>query len=239
MSAAMVEFVGVSKAYTKGRLSVPVFENLSIKIPEGDFVAVMGPSGSGKTTILNLLAGFDRPNSGKVLVDGTDVGSLDENQLGRWRLNTVGFVFQQFNLIQALKAHENVEVPLRNLGVARAQRKENVQRVLSIVGLTERADHYPNELSGGEEQRVAIARALVSDPKLLVADEPTGNLDATAAARVMEILTLLNEKLKKTIIVVTHDAGVAAKARRILRLRKGVLEQDEPAGAPAAAAAPA
>ena len=234
MAEDIVKFVGVAKAYTKGRLAVPVFDDLTMSIPSGDFVALMGPSGSGKSTILNLLAGFDRATAGRVYVDGADVGSMSESSLGRWRLATVGFVFQQFNLIHALTASENVEVPLRNLGIPRDQRKKNVARVLSLVGLSERAHHYPNEMSGGEEQRTAIARAIVSDPKLLVADEPTGNLDAVAAARVMEILRRLNTELGKTIIVVTHDPTVAAQASRVLSVNKGLLEQQgaEPAAQP-------
>jgi putative ABC transport system ATP-binding protein len=206
---------------------VDVFRDLRFEVLSGEFVATVGPSGSGKSTLLNILVGFDRPDTGRVTVDGVDVTTLSESELAAWRLRTVGFVFQAFNLISVLTALENVEVPLRKLGIGRAKVKEQSERALRLVGLSGRADHYPRELSGGEEQRVAIARAIASDPKLIVADEPTGNLDAKAALGVLDILRTLNQELGKTIVLVTHDPVAAAYASRSIDLRKG-LDEPEP-----------
>jgi putative ABC transport system ATP-binding protein len=214
------------KYYRKGRQEVEVFRDLSFSVGRGEFVAIMGPSGSGKTTILNLIAGFDSPSEGQLTVCGCPVAQMSEAELARWRLRTVGFVFQSFNLISVLTAAENVEFPLRQVGLAAARRREQVDRALELVGLAKRRTHFPNELSGGEEQRVAIARAIVTDPELIVADEPTGNLDGEAAKRILSILSTLNEEQGKTVILVTHDESAARYARRKLSLRKGVLESD-------------
>lgn len=224
---SLVQLRNVSKDYYRDNLCVPVLSNTDLDIPEGEFVAVMGPSGSGKSTLLNLCAGIDRPTTGTVIVAGEDIGRLSEARLTRWRSEHLGFIFQLYNLMPVLTAYENVEMPLLMTRLSRRERREHVETALRIVGLADRMDHYPRQLSGGQEQRVAIARALVSDPVLLLADEPTGNLDATSAVEVLDLLEMLNREFGKTIIMVTHDPRSAARAHRILHLDKGKFVEAE------------
>jgi putative ABC transport system ATP-binding protein len=214
----------VSKSYRRDSNAVPVLENISLDVPEGEFLGLMGPSGSGKTTLLNLIAGIDRPDSGSVTVAGTDVVQLSESQLAKWRSTHIGFVFQFYNLIPVLTAYENVELPLLLAPLSKAQRKEHVQTALALVGLADRVSHYPRQLSGGQEQRVAIARALAADPTILVADEPTGDLDRKSADEVLTLLDRLNKEFKKTIVMVTHDPHAAERAHTVRHLDKGVLQ---------------
>ena len=226
MSEAMVQVRNVSKVYERGKQKVPVLEGLTLDIPRGDFVALMGPSGSGKTTLLNLIGGLDQPTSGEILVGGNRIDRLSAGQLARWRASNVGFVFQFYNLMPVLTAEGNVELPLLLTRLGKAQRRKNVGVALDVVGLADRAKHKPRELSGGQEQRVAIARAIVSDPQLLVCDEPTGDLDRKTADEILRLLQALNEKHGKTIVMVTHDPKAAEYAKRILHLEKGqLLEQ--------------
>ena len=226
MSEAMVQVRNVSKVYERGKQKVPVLEGLTLDIPRGDFVALMGPSGSGKTTLLNLIGGLDQPTSGEILVGGNRIDRLSAGQLARWRASNVGFVFQFYNLMPVLTAEGNVELPLLLTKLGKAQRRKNVGVALDVVGLADRAKHKPRELSGGQEQRVAIARAIVSDPQLLVCDEPTGDLDRKTADEILRLLQALNEKHGKTIVMVTHDPKAAEYAKRILHLEKGqLLEQ--------------
>jgi putative ABC transport system ATP-binding protein len=219
----LVEIRGVSKAYVRGGQAVPVLENITLDIERGDFTALMGPSGSGKTTLLNLIAGIDKPDAGSLRVDGVDITTLGEADLADWRAGHVGFIFQFYNLMPVLTARENVELPLILTGLSRAERRERVELMLSVVGLADRMSHYPNELSGGQQQRVAIARAIVGDPMLIVADEPTGDLDRVSAADILDMLRRLNDELGKTIIMVTHDANAARYAKRLVHLEKGEL----------------
>ncbi len=212
---------GISKKFVKGNDTITVFENLDMSIARGDFLAIMGPSGSGKTTLLNMLGGVDQPTSGEVVFDGKRVDTLSENQLAAWRANNVGFIFQFYNLMPMLNAERNVELPLLLTRLGRGQRKKNVAAALELVSLSDRAKHMPKELSGGQQQRVAIARALVSDPKLLLCDEPTGDLDRQTADEILEMLTLLNRDYGKTIIMVTHDPEAAKYAKRTVHLDKG------------------
>lgn len=224
---ALVEVEGVSKVYRKGAQEVPVLRDLNLSVEAGEFVALMGPSGSGKTTLLNLIAGIDRPTSGVVRVGGQDLGQLSRNRLAAWRARHVGYIFQLYNLIPVLTAFENVELPLLLLPLSRAERRKRVEVVLGAVGLLDRYDHYPRQLSGGQEQRVAIARAIVGDPTILVADEPTGDLDAEMADATLALLTRLNEEMGKTLVMVTHDPHAAAAAKRLVRLEKGALVDDK------------
>jgi putative ABC transport system ATP-binding protein len=224
VAGPIVQIRGVSKSYRRDSLAVPVLDNISLDVPEGEFLGLMGPSGSGKTTLLNLIAGIDRPDSGTVAVAGTDVAQLSESQLAKWRSTHIGFVFQFYNLIPVLTAYENVELPLLLTPLSKAQRKEHVQTALGLVGLTDRLDHYPRQLSGGQEQRVAIARALAADPTILVADEPTGDLDRKSADEVLTLLDRLNKEYKKTIVMVTHDPHAAERAHTVRHLDKGVLQ---------------
>ena len=224
MAGPIVQIRGVSKSYRRDSNAVRVLENISLDVPEGEFLGLMGPSGSGKTTLLNLIAGIDRPDSGSVSVAGTDVAQLSESQLAKWRATHIGFVFQFYNLIPVLTAYENVELPLLLAPLSKAQRREHVQAALGLVGLADRISHYPRQLSGGQEQRVAIARALAADPTILVADEPTGDLDRKSADEVLTLLERLNKEYKKTIVMVTHDPHAAERARRVLHLEKGVLQ---------------
>jgi putative ABC transport system ATP-binding protein len=224
VAGPIVQIRGVSKSYRRDSNAVPVLENISLDVPEGEFVGLMGPSGSGKTTLLNLIAGIDRPDSGSVSVAGTDVTQLSESQLAKWRSTHIGFVFQFYNLIPVLTAYENVELPLLLTPLSKAQRKEHVQTALGLVGLADRLDHYPRQLSGGQEQRVAIARALAADPTILVADEPTGDLDRKSADEVLTLLDRLNKEFKKTIVMVTHDPHAAERAHTVRHLDKGVLQ---------------
>jgi putative ABC transport system ATP-binding protein len=202
---------------------VPVLLDIDLEIAAGDYVSLMGPSGSGKSTLLNLIAGIDKPSSGTLLIDGVDIAALAENDLAGWRAAHVGFVFQFYNLMPVLNAFENVELPLLLTSLSRAGRREHVETAMAMVGLSDRMDHYPNELSGGQQQRVAIARALITDPTLIVADEPTGDLDRQSADDVLNLLDRLNGELGKTIVMVTHDPKCAARARRLVHLEKGVL----------------
>ena len=224
MADAIVQIRGVSKSYRRDSLAVPVLDNITLDVPAGEFLGLMGPSGSGKTTLLNLIAGIDRPDSGSVSVAGTDVAQLSESQLAKWRSTHIGFVFQFYNLIPVLTDYENVELPLLLTPLSKAQRKEHVQTALGLVGLSERMDHYPRQLSGGQEQRVAIARALAADPTILVADEPTGDLDRKSADEVLTLLDRLNQEYKKTVVMVTHDPHAAERAHTVRHLDKGVLQ---------------
>jgi putative ABC transport system ATP-binding protein len=226
MSESMVEVRNVTKVDERGKQKVAVLHGLNLEIPKGDFVALMGPSGSGKTTLLNLIGGLDQPTSGEVRVGGSRIDQLGSSELAHWRAHNIGFVFQFYNLMPVLTAEANVELPLLLTKLTAAQRRKNVAVVLEVVGLADRAKHKPKELSGGQEQRVAIARALVSDPQLLVCDEPTGDLDRKTAEEILGLLQVLNREHGKTIIMVTHDPKAAEFARRILHLEKGqLLEQ--------------
>ncbi|HTU17439.1 MAG TPA: ABC transporter ATP-binding protein [Gemmataceae bacterium] len=216
----------VAKEYTRGSERIAVLSGVDLEIAAADFVALIGPSGSGKTTLLNLIAGLDRPTRGRVFFDGLEISKLDETRLARWRTNAVGFVFQFFHLIPVLTAYENVELPLLLLNLSVRRRREQVLRVLDLVGLSHRLRHRPGQLSGGEQQRVGIARALVTDPKLIVADEPTGDLDSVKSVEILDLLQSLQQGLNKTILLVTHDPVAAARARRVLRIDKGVLVED-------------
>ncbi|HKZ22123.1 MAG TPA: ABC transporter ATP-binding protein [candidate division Zixibacteria bacterium] len=220
---AIVEIESLSKSYFRDSLEIPVLRNLTFSIPEGEFVALMGPSGSGKTTLLNLIAGIDRPTKGKVKVAGTDLAQLSEGELAKWRARHIGFIFQFYNLIPVLTAYENVELPLLLTSLSKVERKKHVETALGIVGLSDRMHHYPRQLSGGQEQRVAIARAITTDPTLILADEPTGDLDKQSAEEILELLSRLNSEFKKTIVIVTHDPRVAEKARIKKHLDKGEL----------------
>jgi putative ABC transport system ATP-binding protein len=222
----MVDVQQVRKVYHRDSQEIVVLDGIDVQVPEGEFVALMGPSGSGKTTLLNLIAGIDRPTSGKVVVAGTDVAQLSESDLAEWRSHNVGFIFQFYNLIPVLSATENVELPLLLTSLSKKERRERALTALKVVGLAERAGHYPRQLSGGQEQRVAIARAIVTDPKVLVADEPTGDLDAKSAHEILDLLQTLNRDFKKTIVMVTHDPRAAERAHTQRHLEKGVLKED-------------
>jgi len=213
----------VCKEFYRAQLTIPVLSGINLQLSAGDYLALMGPSGSGKTTLLNLIAGLDRPTSGDVIVCGQNLGQSSEGELSKWRSRHVGFIFQMYNLIPVLTAYENVELPLTLMSLSRRQRDDHVKAALEVVGLQDRMDHYPRQLSGGQEQRVAIARAIVTDPTLLVADEPTGDLDARSAAEILELMHRLNTEFRKTIVMVTHDPNAADRARRILHLEKGLL----------------
>ncbi len=217
----------VEKVYRRDAIEIPVLNDITLKVPPGEYLALMGPSGSGKTTLLNLIAGIDQPTRGRILVDGVDISTISQTELARWRSQTIGFIFQLYNLIPVLTAFENVELPLLLTKLGRGERKKHVETALSIVNLSDRMDHYPRQLSGGQEQRVAIARAIVSDPSILVADEPTGDLDAKSAEEILVLLKRLNEEFGKTIVMVTHDPKAAGRAHRMVHLDKGVLESDE------------
>ncbi len=226
MSEPMVQVHDVSKVYERGRQKIEVLHGLTLEIPRGDFVALMGPSGSGKTTLLNLIGGLDQPSAGEITVAGRRIDQLSSGQLAQWRAHNVGFVFQFYNLMPVLSAEKNVELPLLLTRLSAAERRRNVAVALEIVGLADRAKHKPKELSGGQEQRVAIARALVSDPQLLVCDEPTGDLDRKTADEILGLVQVLNREHGKTIVMVTHDPKAAEFARRTLHLEKGqLLEQ--------------
>ncbi|MFP3478541.1 MULTISPECIES: ABC transporter ATP-binding protein [Burkholderia] len=222
-SPPLVEISHVAKSYRRGNQVVPVLTDITLAIGEGDFVALMGPSGSGKSTLLNLVAGIDRPDSGELRVGGLDISRLEEAQLAEWRAANVGFIFQFYNLMPVLTAFENVELPLMLTHLSRRERRERVELVLDMVNLGDRTSHYPSELSGGQQQRVAIARALITDPVLIVADEPTGDLDRASASDVLTMLQRMNAELGKTIIMVTHDAHAAGAAQSLVHLEKGEL----------------
>ena len=219
----IVEIRDLRKSYRRGDHIVPVLENITFDIERGEFVALMGPSGSGKSTLLNVIAGIDKVDGGSIRVDGTEITELSETELARWRATHVGFIFQFYNLIPVLTAHENVELPLHLTRITGRERREHVETALRLVGLADRMDHYPGQLSGGEQQRVAIARAVVADPTILVADEPTGDLDRVSAEEILSLMGRLNRESRMTIIMVTHDPRAAEKAQVIRRLEKGFL----------------
>ncbi|MFL5340561.1 MAG: ABC transporter ATP-binding protein [Gemmataceae bacterium] len=224
----LVQVSNVTKEYRRGDQTITPLHDVSLDVDAGDFVSLMGASGSGKSTLLNLIAGIDRPTSGRVVVGGTDIGTLSRTKLARWRAAHVGYVFQLCNLIPVLTAFENVELPLLLLPLSRPERRKRVGVALEAVGLTDRADHYPRQLSGGQEQRVGIARAIVADPAVVVADEPTGDLDGETTEQILDLLKRLNVELGTTLLMVTHAPAAAAVARRRLRLEKGVLLEPEP-----------
>ncbi len=237
-SETVVVVTDVHKKYRRDAISIDVLQGISLEMQTGDYLALMGPSGSGKTTLLNLIAGLDRPTSGSVIVVGQDLAQTSDADLAKWRSRHIGFIFQLYNLIPVLTAYENVELPLTLTPLSRRERSEHVKAALEVVGLSDRMDHYPRQLSGGQEQRVSIARAIATDPTLLVADEPTGDLDAVSAGEILDLLQRLNEEFEKTIVMVTHDPNAAARAKQTLHLEKGVLV-DDPVAARAAAAAAA
>jgi putative ABC transport system ATP-binding protein len=213
----------LSKYYTRGDQIIPVLVDINLEVFTGDFIALMGPSGSGKSTLLNLVAGIDKPSSGELRIAGVDIAQLADADLAAWRAANIGFIFQFYNLMPVLTAFQNIELPLQLTTLSRSERRERVETALALVGLTDRQDHYPNELSGGQQQRVAIARALITDPTLIVADEPTGDLDRTTGGEILGLLDRLNIELDKTIVMVTHDPKAAEKAHRLIHLEKGVL----------------
>jgi putative ABC transport system ATP-binding protein len=221
----LVEIRDVHKVYRRDQFDVPVLNGITLAVPRGDFLALMGPSGSGKTTLLNLIAGIDRPTRGSIVVDGREISRFTESGLAGWRARHIGFIFQMYNLIPVLNAFENVELPLLLTKLTKKQRREHVESALGIVDLADRMTHYPRQLSGGQEQRVAIARAIVTDPTILVADEPTGDLDAKNADETLELLHRLNEEFQKTIVMVTHDPKAASRAKHALHLEKGQLAE--------------
>jgi putative ABC transport system ATP-binding protein len=213
----------LTKTYTRGGQPIPVLMDINLEVERAEFVSLMGPSGSGKSTLLNLIAGIDQPSSGTIKINGVDIATLDESELADWRAANVGFIFQFYNLMPVLTAYENVELPLLLTNLSRRERKHHVEACLAMVKLADRMDHYPNELSGGQQQRVAIARALVTDPTLIVADEPTGDLDRATGEEVLKLMDELHRDLGKTIVMVTHDPKAAARASRMIHLEKGVL----------------
>ena len=219
----IVRIRGLSKHYLRGDQLIPVLVNIDLDVHAGDYMALMGPSGSGKTTLLNLIAGIDKPSAGSIHVGGVDIAGLSDSELAAWRAAHVGFIFQFYNLMPVLTAFQNVELPLLLTSFSRRERRTRVELALSLVGLSDRADHRPNELSGGQQQRVAIARALITDPTLIVADEPTGDLDRTTGEEILGLLGRLNGELGKTIVMVTHDPKAAEKAGRVVHLEKGLL----------------
>ncbi|TAK60790.1 MAG: ABC transporter ATP-binding protein [Bacteroidetes bacterium] len=222
---SLISVENISKSYWRDKLEIPVLRNISLQIAAGDFLALMGPSGSGKTTLLNLIAGIDKPTNGSINVEGTDISKLGESDLAKWRARHVGFIFQFYNLLPVLTAYENVELPLLLSKLSKKERKDHVELALGVVGLADRMKHYPKQLSGGQEQRVAIARAIVTDPTVLVADEPTGDLDKKSAEDIMTLLERLNTEFKKTIVMVTHDPRAAEKAHKVMHLDKGELSK--------------
>ena len=223
----LFDLKGVSKQFVKGKETITIFDGLDMSIARGDFLAIMGPSGSGKTTLLNMLGGVDQPTSGEIHFDGKRVDTLSETQLAAWRANNIGFIFQFYNLMPMLNAQRNVELPLLLTRLGKGQRRKSVAAALELVSLSDRAKHMPKEMSGGQQQRVAIARALVSDPKLLLCDEPTGDLDRQTADEILEMLQLLNREYGKTIVMVTHDAEAAKYAKRTLHLDKGAFVEKD------------
>ena len=219
----LVAIRNLTKYYVRGDQVIPVLIGINLDVYEGDYIALMGPSGSGKSTLLNLVAGIDKPSSGQIHVAGVDIAELSDGELASWRSANVGFIFQFYNLMPVLTAFDNVELPLLLTQLTRRERRERVETALTLVGLADRVDHYPNELSGGQQQRVAIARALITDPTIVVADEPTGDLDRSTAEEILGLLDRLNREIGKTIIMVTHDPKAAEKAHRLVHLEKGVL----------------
>jgi len=226
----LIQIEHVVKVYRRDALEIPVLNDVNLKVPAGEYLALMGPSGSGKTTLLNLIAGIDQPTRGRIVIGGRDISQISQTELARWRSRTIGFIFQLYNLLPVLTAYENVELPLLLTKLSKKERRKHVETALSIVSLADRTDHYPRQLSGGQEQRVAIARAIVSDPAILVADEPTGDLDAKSADEILELLNRLNREFHKTIVLVTHDPKAAGRAHRMVHLDKGVLHAEELTG---------
>jgi putative ABC transport system ATP-binding protein len=229
MSEALVQVKDVHKVYPRGSERIDVLKGLDLEVPQGQFLALMGPSGSGKTTLLNVIGGLDKPSSGQVLVGGRDLTRASARELAHWRAQHVGFVFQFYNLLPVLTAARNIELPLLLTSLSRADRKKHVDAALELVGLADRADHYPTQLSGGQEQRVGIARAIVNDPSLLLCDEPTGDLDRQTAGEILDLLAALNRRYGKTVIMVTHDPLAAARAGRVLHMDKGMLVEAQAA----------
>lgn len=221
--SAIITISHLTKTYKRDKQEITVLKDVSLDIAQGDFVALMGPSGSGKTTLLNIIAGIDRPTNGEVIIDGTNIGVLSETELAKWRSRHIGFIFQFYNLIPVLTAFENVELPLMLTPLSKSERRRQVELALSVVGLADRMDHYPKQLSGGQEQRVAIARAIASDPDIFVADEPTGDLDRVSAEEILTLLERLNKEFGKTIVMVTHDPQAAHRANIVHHLEKGDL----------------
>jgi putative ABC transport system ATP-binding protein len=221
--ATLINVQNVSKSYWRNNIEIPVLNNITINVEQGEFLALMGPSGSGKTTLLNLIAGIDKPSNGNIIIDGTNIAALGESALAKWRANNVGFIFQFYNLIPVLTAFENVELPLLLTKLSKSERKKQVETALTLVGLGDRMHHSPKQLSGGQEQRVAIARAIVTDPVLIVADEPTGDLDRQSAEEILTLMERLNKEFQKTIIMVTHDPHAAERAKLLKHLEKGDL----------------
>ncbi len=224
---ALVKVNGVHKYFTRGSERIDVLKGVNLEIPKGDFLALMGPSGSGKTSLLNLMGGLDQPSAGTIEVGGTNIAALSGGMLSKWRANNIGFVFQLYNLLPVLTAERNVDLPLLLTKLSKAERQKRVELALKVVGLADRAKHYPRQLSGGQEQRVGIARAIVTDPTLLLADEPTGDLDRKAGDEILDLLQALNRDHGKTIVMVTHDPRAAERAKRTLHLEKGVLMEGE------------
>jgi len=226
-SLPLVEIKNLFKSYYRGGQQIPVLQDITLSIPEGEFIALMGPSGSGKTTLLNLIAGIDQADQGTIRIAGTDIATLSEMDLARWRSGNIGFIFQFYNLLPVLTAYENVELPLLLTSLSRQERRRHVETALKVVGLADRMDHYPKELSGGQQQRVAIARAVITDPTIIVADEPTGDLDKNSAREILGLMEGLNHEFGKTIIMVTHDPRAAQTAHKLIYLDKGVLTQND------------
>jgi len=237
MPEAEIELHDVRKVYYKDRIDIPVLEGLSLTVPAGEFAVLMGPSGSGKSTLLHLIGGLDSPTSGTIRVADSSLEHMSERELTAWRSRNVGFIFQMYHLVPVLTAAQNVELPLLLFRMPASERRKRVSTALNVVGLGDRMDHRPNQLSGGQEQRVAIARAIVTDPRLILADEPTGDLDAKTSEEILNLLNTLNTEFGKTILMVTHDPRAASHGQRLLHLDKGVLERDERAPARAAASA--
>lgn len=227
MTKTMVITDKVTKVFHRGNQEIRPLQQADVSLQEGELLCLMGPSGSGKTTLLNLMAGIDRPTEGRIVVDGVEINKLSDGELSRWRTRSIGYIFQLYNLVPVLTAWENVELPLLLLSLSKAERKKHVETALKAAGIHERKDHYPRQLSGGQEQRVAIARAIVTDPKVLLADEPTGDLDAVSKVEILDLLKNLNEKHGKTMVMVTHDPSVAEYADRTVHLDKGVLREDK------------
>ena len=221
--SSLIQLNNISKSYWRDSIEIPVLNDINMEVPEGEFLTLMGPSGSGKTTLLNLIGGIDKPSGGSVVVAGKEISKFGESALAKWRSDNVGFIFQFYNLIPVLTAFENVELPLLLINLSRAERKKKIESALGLVGLGDRIYHYPKQLSGGQEQRVAIARAIVTDPVIIVADEPTGDLDRTSAEEILTLMERLNKEFKKTIVMVTHDPHAAEKAHIIRNLDKGDL----------------
>ncbi len=223
----LIEIRDAEKIYRRNSIETPVLSGINLTVEEGEFLALMGPSGSGKTTLLNMIAGIDKPTSGQILVGGTDISKMSESALAKWRSSNIGFIFQFYNLIPVLTAYENVELPLLLTKLSKSERKKHVETAINIVGLSDRMKYYPKQLSGGQEQKVAIARAIVTDPLILIADEPTGDLDKNSAEEIMTLMQRLNTEFKKTIVMVTHDAHTASKAKLLRHLEKGDLLPSE------------